>query len=140
MAELDLQQHVVLLGPRRKMENVYPAFDVLALCSIDGEGFPNVLVEAMACGVPCVATDVGDCRKIVGDCGIITPAGDPEVLAKACETLIRSDLNEIGARARTRAVANFGLQEMCARYQSLYRSLVRANSDQPSQTSAEEST
>jgi glycosyltransferase involved in cell wall biosynthesis len=134
LAELDLERHVVLLGPRREMENVYPAVDVLALCSIYGEGFPNVLVEAMACGVPCVATDVGDCRKIVGDCGMIVPSRDPEALAQACEMLVQTGLYGIGARARARVVANFGLLEMRARYQSLYRSLVEANSDQLTKT------
>ena len=138
LKKLDLQRHVVLLGPRRDMENIYPAFNVLALCSIYGEGFPNVLAEAMACGVPCVATDVGDCRTIVGDCGAIVPVRDPKTLAQACETLINTGLHEIGARARARVVVHFGLQDMCARYQSLYRSLVRANSDQFSKTSAEE--
>jgi glycosyltransferase involved in cell wall biosynthesis len=138
LAELDLQRHVVLLGPRREMENIYPAFDVLALCSIYGEGFPNVLVEAMACGVPCVATDVGDCRKIVGDCGAIVPTGDPKALAQACETLINTGLHEIGARARARVVAEFGLEEMRARYQSLYRSLVLADKDQLSKTPVRE--
>jgi hypothetical protein len=58
-------------------------------------------------------------------------------LAQACEALIHADLPEIGARARTRVVANFGLQVMCARYQLLYRSLVGANGDQLSKTSAE---
>jgi glycosyltransferase involved in cell wall biosynthesis len=139
LAGLDLQRHVVLLGPRREMESVYPALDVLALCSIYGEGFPNVLVEAMACGVPCVATDVGDCRMIVGDCGMIVPARNPEALAQACEMLIHMGLYGIGARARARVVANFGLQEMRARYQSLYRSLIGANSAQLTKTSSEES-
>ena len=86
--DLDLDRSVVLLGPRSDIELIYPAFDVLTLCSIDGEGFPNVLCEAMACDVPCVATDVGDSAEIIGDCGLIVPRRDPQALAQRMATLL----------------------------------------------------
>jgi glycosyltransferase involved in cell wall biosynthesis len=124
LRNLHLERHVTLLGQRSDMENIYPALDILALCSIYGEGFPNVLSEAMACGVPCVATDVGDCIEIIGDCGIVVPKRDPEALAKAWEALVERGLQEIGVRARRRMVARYGVERMVAQYQSLYRALV----------------
>jgi glycosyltransferase involved in cell wall biosynthesis len=127
LMNLNLERHVILLGPRSDMENIYPVFDILALCSIYGEGFPNVLCEAMACGVPCVATDVGDCVEIIGDCGIVVPRRDPEALAQACEALVERGLQEIGVRARRRMVARYGVERMVAQYQSLYRSLMVAD-------------
>jgi glycosyltransferase involved in cell wall biosynthesis len=86
IATLQLERHVILLGRRPDMANVYPALDILTLCSIYGEGFPNVLAEAMACGVPCVTTDIGDSAEIVGDCGVIVPMRDPEALGRGWRT------------------------------------------------------
>jgi len=123
LTKLQLVRHVTLLGRRADVENVYPALDLLALCSIYGEGFPNVLCEAMACGVPCVATDVGDSADIIGDCGLIVPMRNPEALARACQTLLEGELQELGARARARMVTRYGLERMRAQYESLYRSL-----------------
>ena len=126
---LDLSGHVSLLGSRSDIDLIYPTLDALALCSIYGEGFPNVLCEAMACSVPCVATDVGDSAQIIGDCGLIVPMRNPEALAQGWEALIKRGLGVVGELARSRITAHFSLDGMCAQYQSLYRSL--AVCDQP---------
>jgi glycosyltransferase involved in cell wall biosynthesis len=114
-----------LLGPRRDMPRVYAALDVLASSSIS-EAFPLVLGEAMACGVPCVATDVGDSSLIVGRCGATVPPRDASALASACARVLALRAEErrrLGGDARARIVSRFGLDAITARYESLYARL-----------------
>jgi glycosyltransferase involved in cell wall biosynthesis len=126
---LGLEKSIVLLGPRSDIELIYPALDVLTLCSTHGEGFPNVLCEAMACDVPCVATDVGDSAEIIGDSGLIVPRRDPQALAGAWHTLLE-ERSQLGTESvRSRIAARYSLQRMCARYESLYRSIAVNNGE-----------
>lgn len=122
---LDLGRNVVLLGPRSDIELIYPTLDLLTLCSIAGEGFPNVLCEAMACDVPCVATDIGDSAEIVGDCGLIVPKRDHEALADAWHTLLGKRSQSGSETARARIAARYSLEKMRAQYESFYRSLAQ---------------
>ena len=123
--DLDLDRSIVLLGPRSDIELIYPALDVLTLCSTHGEGFPNVLCEAMACNVPCVTTDVGDSAEIIGDCGLIVPLRDPQALAGAWQTLLERPSQLRTDSARSRVAARYSLEKMCAHYESFYRSIAR---------------
>jgi len=128
IASLDLKHHVFLLGRRQDMELIYPAFDILTLCSIYGEGFPNVLCEAMACGVPCVATDVGDSARIIADCGVIVPMRTPEALAEGWRTLLERGPGRLGRCARARVTERYDLDRMREQYQALYESLAEPRS------------
>jgi len=115
-----------LLGERGDMNAVYPALDIATLSSAFGEGFPNVLAEAMACGVPCVATDSGDAAEILGDCGIIVPPRDPQALAEGWQRMIAlgaEGRRELGGRARTRIVENYDLDQIVSRFETLYADL-----------------
>jgi glycosyltransferase involved in cell wall biosynthesis len=60
-----------------------PACDLTTLSSDSGEGFPNSVAESMACGIPCVVTDVGDSAAIAPDISMVVQHGNPEELATA---------------------------------------------------------
>jgi glycosyltransferase involved in cell wall biosynthesis len=122
---LGLERSAVFLGPRSDMELIYPALDLLTLCSIYGEGFPNVLCEAMACDVPCVATDVGDSADIIGQRRWIVAKRDHEALAKAWRGLLSTEQRLAAGEARSRVAARYSLKQMCAHYEALYRSLAQ---------------
>jgi glycosyltransferase involved in cell wall biosynthesis len=108
-----LDDVICWLGPRTDLRPVYSALDVLVSSSRYGEGFPNVVAEAMACEVPCVVTDVGDSAMLVDATGRIVPPGEPEALAVAVsELLARSDLAALGRAARTRVGARFAVERM----------------------------
>ena len=122
---LDLDRNIVLHGPRSDIELIYPVFDLLTLCSIAGEGFPNVLCEAMACDVPCVATDIGDSAEIISDCGLIVPKGDHGALARAWHVLLAKHPQPGTETPRSRIAARYSLETMRAQYESFYRSLAQ---------------
>lgn len=115
-----------LLGARDDVPAVMAALDVL-VSSSSGEAFANVLGEAMACGVPCVATDVGDSARIVGDTGRVVPPHRPDLLAAAVTELLDltpADRARLGAAARARVRAQYALADVAARYARLYRELL----------------
>jgi len=119
----------LLLGRRDDISALQAAFDVGASSAVGGEGFPNVIAEAMACGVPCVVTDVGDSEEIVGDTGIVVPAGDPEALAAGWERILsmpQAERARLGLAARGRIEERFDLASVTARYEELYRRLAAA--------------
>jgi glycosyltransferase involved in cell wall biosynthesis len=122
--DFDLGASCRLLGARSDIPAVTAALDVAVSSSAFGEGFPNVLGEAMAAGVPCVATDVGDSRMIVGDTGRIVPPKAPDALADAIIALLRLPADErraLGAAARQRIADEFEIGAIAARYLALYR-------------------
>lgn len=107
---MGITENVLWLGERSDMPDVYNAFDIATSSSSFGEGFSNAIGEAMACGIPCVATDVGDSALIVGDTGIVTPIRDAQALAEGWMTIIRGLKDNSGYSAhmvRERIVSNF---------------------------------
>jgi glycosyltransferase involved in cell wall biosynthesis len=103
-----------------------PALDIFSLTSAFGEGFPNVVGEAMACGVPCVVTDVGDAGFLVGDTGRAVPPKNPELLAEQWLEVIsmgRERRLEMGAASRERIKARFNLRSVVSQYQRCYEEL-----------------
>ena len=114
---------LTLLGDRRDVAEWLPGCDIVLLSSAWGEGFPNILGEAMASGLPCVSTDVGDSRVVVGEGGICVPRGDPAAMANALaelSTLGHAGRKLIGARGRNRVQAEYSLPAIAARYSELY--------------------
>ncbi len=126
--ELELADRVHLLGPRSDIPRLTAGLDVATCCSL-GEGFPNVVGEAMACAVPCVVTDVGDAARIVGDSGIVVPPGNPTALAEGWQQLITKDeagLAEFGRRALKRVEECYSMERCVERYQDFYAGLAES--------------
>lgn len=107
--EVGLSSGVIWAGERHDMPAVYSGLDLMCLPS-ETEGFPNVIGEAMACGVPCVVTDVGDAASIVGDLGFIAPPRDERSLAGALANAVArrsEDQDRWSAAVRARIVGQF---------------------------------
>lgn len=124
--EAGIRSKCHLLGLRDDVPRVTAAFDIACLSSF-GEAFPNVVSEAMSCGVPCVVTDVGDAARIVGETGIVVPPKNPAALTEAWREML--DLGSEGRRrlgmvARERVKKQFSLSQVVDRYQELYEELV----------------
>jgi glycosyltransferase involved in cell wall biosynthesis len=123
IAAQGLAARVHLLGERRDMARVYSALDIASLSSSFGEGCPNVVAEAMACGLPCAATNCGDAAELIGPAGRVVPVRDPAALAAAWEALCALGADgrrALGAAARGRIVDGYDLGRVAARYDALY--------------------
>jgi glycosyltransferase involved in cell wall biosynthesis len=127
-AHPDLEDRVHLLGYRPDIDRMMAALDVHVLSSAYGEGFPNVIGEAMACGVICVATDVGDAAAILGDCGFIVPPRNAAALADAITAALDMPLDErldLGRKSRRRVQDHFSADAVVRQYQDLYETVAR---------------
>lgn len=121
--DLKITRNCRLLGSRQDVARIMSGLDLLVSSSAYGEGFPNVVAEAMACEVPCVATNVGDSLEIIGDPECVTERADDRALATAAmNTLTRSlDIRKnLGKNARQRIRERYSLDHMVARYEHLY--------------------
>lgn len=117
----NLQGRVFLLGQASNMQQIYPAMDYVTQTSVFGEGFPNVLGEAMACGVPCFATDVGDALQVLGDVGQVVPMKQPEALADVwAQALAGAKPETFATKVRDRIKQNFSLSSITEMYQRIY--------------------
>ncbi len=122
---VNLRHRFRFLGERRDVHDVMQAMDVFCLTS-SSEAFPNVLAEAMSLEKPCMATDVGDCKIILGNVGHIVPVESPQSFAEAILALLAQPVsarNERGSLARRRIEENYTLSSIVMEYDGLYRHL-----------------
>ena len=115
-----------LLGPRRDMRRLYAAMDIVTLSSADGEALPRTVAEAMSCGRPCAATDVGDTANLIGDTGLVVPPHQPGQLAAAWQKLLalpQAEQSRLSVGARQRILTRYGLPLMVDRYRHVYKEL-----------------
>lgn len=124
IASLDLGDTVLLRGHHAQPEALFREGDISVLSSIS-EGFPYTVLESMACGVPCVATDVGGVREAIADTGIVVPPRDPEALGEGMAALLidHERCRRLARLARDRVVAHFTVQKQLQRYAHLYHLL-----------------
>jgi glycosyltransferase involved in cell wall biosynthesis len=122
-----MASRVSLLGERHDIPSIVAGLDIAVVPSAWGEGFPNVLGEAMASGVACIATDIGDCAWIVGDAGLIVPPADSQALAEALRGLIElgpEGRHRLGQAGRARTLKHFSIREIVRRYEELYETIM----------------
>lgn len=122
---LALVNSVHLLGERQDTERIIAALDVATSAS-HGEGFPNVIGEAMSCAVPCVVTNVSDLPWIIKGAGQVVPTHDSASMAQALIEMLergRSGREALGHAGRARVIEHFRLDSVVAQYEALYKSV-----------------
>jgi glycosyltransferase involved in cell wall biosynthesis len=123
-----IQDSVAVLGVRDDMPAVTAALDVALSSSAFGEAFSIAVGEAMATGVPCVATDTGNASRLVGDAGRVVPVRDPIALGRAIIELLQLSgdaRRAMGARGREMIVAEYSLDSVVRRYEETYAEVLR---------------
>jgi len=126
LTETGVVNNAILLGQRTDVPHLMNAFD-LHILSSSSEAFPNVLPEAMACGTPCVSTNVGDSSLIVGDTGWMVEPGNPEELARAIMSALYEKENNPykwknrKIACRERIVENFSIERMVEKYNATWK-------------------
>jgi len=125
--DLKIRKNVHLLGNRLDVDKITAGLDIACSSSSWGESFSNAIGEAMACGVPCVVTDVGDSTWIVGESGIVVKPGDRKAFTDAMTTLIKMSSEErlgLGKLARNRIIKHFSLNLVVKQYEDMYQNLL----------------
>jgi len=125
LASHGLSDRVRVLGDRSDPAALFAALDV-AVSSSYSEAFPNVIGEAMSCGVPCVVTDVGESSRIVGETGIVVPPRNAEGLGQGIARVLQMSADErraLGRAARERIATEYSLPAVVSRYERVYESI-----------------
>jgi glycosyltransferase involved in cell wall biosynthesis len=123
-----------LLGLRQDINRITAGLDVACSSSAYGEGSSNAVAEAMACGVPCVVTNVGDSALLVAKAGKIVAPRDPDALARGCREIILMTPRQrerLDVYARQRVLERFSIPSIVARYERLYEALAPASGSDP---------
>jgi len=132
LAESGFADRFVLTGERGDVPDLLAALDVLCVSSSCGEAFPNVVCEAMAMGVPCVVTDVGDAAQIVSDTGIVVAPRNAKALAEGLEKMVSigaGGRSRLGELARRRIEERYSIEKAASQFEALYSQLAEKMPD-----------
>ena len=138
-AALGVADRVIWAPARREVTRIYHAADVLCLPSAFGEGFPNVVGEAMACGLPCIVTAVGDAAELAGDTGRVVSPRNPQEMARAILDFVKPlrETRPYNSAARQRIVENFSVETMISATERALLEVVAGRGNVVRVTSAE---
>jgi glycosyltransferase involved in cell wall biosynthesis len=137
---LGIANRVSFFESRPDVAELVPGFDVFLLSSAWGEAFPVAVAEAMAAGVPCVVTDVGDCAELVGSTGIVVPPRDVDSMARAVQHFLDlqpADRSSAGLAARARVSEHFSFKHYVEAHKVLYAEALRKRRGYPQTSPAQ---
>jgi glycosyltransferase involved in cell wall biosynthesis len=115
---------LTFLGQRTDIDQILPGLDILCMSSGWGEGFPNVVGEAMCCEVPCVVTDVGDAAEVLGAAGIVISPNDENEIARGVNALLSQGSaarKTLGKAGRERVRQNFDLDSVGRKFDAVFQ-------------------
>ena len=122
--ELKLSHKIKLLGKKNNISQIMNGIDIYIQSSSYGEGFPNVVAEAMSCGTPCIVTNVGDASHIVGKNGWVVPPNNEIKLARTIDSISdkigSKKWNMISEDARMKIKDKFSIKKMISSYNKLW--------------------
>lgn len=117
----NLKDSIYLLGQLKNPLQYYTIVDISVLCS-HGEGFPNVVAEAMSCQATCISNDVGEASHIIGSAGFTFKINDYEKLFNIIHSLKINEISERGLQSRERIKDKFSINKMIRKYNSIWAS------------------
>lgn len=118
--EYDLNKNIILLGRRLDIPNLLSASDIYISSSL-GESFSNSIGEAMSCGLPCIVTDVGDSKEIVGTNGLVVEKQNPLKMSQALNNLLGRDIDR--KQARMHIKERYDITKVTKIFEEIYQSL-----------------
>ena len=126
-----LGENCHLLGERQDIPRLTASLDIATIAAVSGEGFPAVVGEAMACGVPRVVTDVGDSATLVGETGVVVPPRDSRFLAEGWRAMLlglsKRERARLGAEGRQQIMKKYEIRAIVRQYAGLYEAVVQSN-------------
>ena len=122
-----IEDKIIWIEKNSDILTYYRALDIFTSSSIYGEGFPNVIAEAMSCGIPSVATDVGDSKVIIGNVGKLVSPKNAIAISDAWEEILNLNTDEIinlSQKSRERIINNFSIDTMATKTKMLLEQII----------------
>ncbi|MCB0355795.1 MAG: glycosyltransferase [Bdellovibrionales bacterium] len=126
LSSLNKTEHFIFLGEQKQLQHLYPCFDVHCLNSLT-EGFPNVIGEAMSCGIPCISTNVGDVQRLLDSCGWLIPPNKKSALLAALTRAYftpQAERNKLGQLSRKHILDEYSIKKIVNKYLDFFNKII----------------